>query len=170
MDTIVRTLNGANRAKKTSRETSISAVTISGRMRREYEPARLVSHVVYLESGKVHVEVDQLKVRDTARIIKTPRLSSRVLRFTGNGYRYDPGSSHRRKQIHDSDCILGDGADLKLLRSKSIKARGQCSIQRGLAVARAGSKTMLRCRHHTQADHRICHAASATYASDRSRA
>lgn len=68
MDTIVRTLNGANRAKKTSRETSISAVTISGRSKREYESARLVSHVVYLESGKVPVEVDQLKVSDTARI------------------------------------------------------------------------------------------------------
>jgi hypothetical protein len=70
VDTIVRTLNGANRSKKISRESSVPAVAIAGRTKREYEPARLVSHVVYLESGKVEVEVDQLKVGGPARITR----------------------------------------------------------------------------------------------------
>lgn len=59
VDSIVRTLNGSNRSKKAS---SSRGFSVSGRPKREYDPARLISHVVYLESGKVHVELDRLKV------------------------------------------------------------------------------------------------------------
>jgi hypothetical protein len=62
VNTLVRTLNESKRSKRGGGSEQVEMPGIRTKTRRDYATNRLITHLIYLEEGKVEVDIDQLQV------------------------------------------------------------------------------------------------------------
>jgi hypothetical protein len=109
VNTIVRTLNESKRSKRgNSGEIMMPGVKI--KTHRNYETSRLVTHLVYLEKGKVEVDLGQLQVSRSWFGDSGFATHDLVTDFPGPGCDRYPSTGRRRIQVYNTNRRLGNGA------------------------------------------------------------
>ena len=109
VSTIVRTLNESKRSKR-GNSGEIMMPGIKTKTRRSYETNRLITHLVYLERGKVEVDLEHLQVSRSRLQVGHYGTHHFVVDLPGPGCDRYQSTSRSRTEIYHTNRSMGNAA------------------------------------------------------------
>lgn len=107
VDTIVRTLNESKRSKRGDTG-EIVMPGIKTKTQRRYETNRLITHLVYLEKGKVEVDRTRLQVSHPQLEFGRAKSHRFVVELSGHGSDRYQSTSRRGIEVYNTNGGLGN--------------------------------------------------------------